>query len=215
MMKTKKKVKIKSSASRKRIAGKTKRKKNVAARTQRSITKIKSRRAVSSNSIAKSGKKVKSSSVRRGKTKFKVEEKRRFKERLLAIRINIKNQINSLATNNLKRSQYESEVEFRSQEQGTDNYNRDFALTRVSLVQNILFEINEALSRLKLGTFGICEDCGATIEKARLVTLPYSRLCVHCQSQAEKNGQKIHPFAESDIFPLPDTSDFSLGTDDE
>ena len=214
-MRTKKKVGIKSKASLKKITGKTKGKRKVATRALISAAKAKSRRVVSSGSIAKSGKKIKGSSVRRGKTKFTVAEKRRFKEHLLAIRKNIKNQINSLATDNLKRSQYESEVEFRSQEQGTDNYNRDFALSRVSLVQNILFEINEALNRLKLGTFGICEDCGATIERARLVALPYSRRCIHCQSQAEKSSQKIHPFAKSDIFPLPDTSDFSLGADEE
>lgn len=55
-----------------------------------------------------------------------------------------------LATDNLSRSDKDNDVSYRSEEQGTDNFDRDFALNRVSLDQDIIFEIDEALNRLAL-----------------------------------------------------------------
>jgi DnaK suppressor protein len=32
------------------------------------------------------------------------------------------------------------------------------------------------------GTYGVCENCGKLIVKARLDALPYARLCIDCKS---------------------------------
>ncbi len=45
--------------------------------------------------------------------------------------------------------------------------------------------IDEALSRLDEGTYGICADCGVDISEKRLVAVPFAKLCVECQSQQE------------------------------
>ncbi len=44
----------------------------------------------------------------------------------------------------------------------------------------LLVELNEALERIAAGTFGICENCGAPIERERLDLVPWTRLCERC-----------------------------------
>jgi DnaK suppressor protein len=50
-----------------------------------------------------------------------------------------------------------------------------------------LLRINAALSRLENGTYGICRQCGATIDHERLLAMPEAILCISCKSQSEKN----------------------------
>lgn len=46
-------------------------------------------------------------------------------------------------------------------------------------------EIEAALERIAKGTYGACERCGKPIDQRRLAALPYARLCVRCQTEAE------------------------------
>jgi RNA polymerase-binding transcription factor DksA len=46
---------------------------------------------------------------------------------------------------------------------GSDAYDRDFALSLLSQEQDALYEIDEALKRIDLGTYGICEMSGKAI----------------------------------------------------
>ncbi len=45
--------------------------------------------------------------------------------------------------------------------------------------------IDEALTRLTEGTYGICAECGIEISEKRLEAVPFAKLCVECQSQQE------------------------------
>jgi DnaK suppressor protein len=45
--------------------------------------------------------------------------------------------------------------------------------------------IDEALTRLHEGTYGICAECGVEISEKRLQAVPFAKLCVECQSRAE------------------------------
>ena len=53
-----------------------------------------------------------------------------------------------------------------------------------------LNQVEEALARLRQGTFGLCEgdsqSCQRKIPVVRLNALPYSRLCINCQRQMDK-----------------------------
>ena len=49
-----------------------------------------------------------------------------------------------------------------------------------------LLAINEALEKLREGTYGVCEECGVEIGAGRLKAMPLARLCVPCQSRLEK-----------------------------
>ena len=49
--------------------------------------------------------------------------------------------------------------------------------------------IENALERIGEGEYGICEDCEEEIAQARLEALPFSRLCVACQEEREKEAR--------------------------
>ncbi len=51
-------------------------------------------------------------------------------------------------------------------------------------------EIDNALLKMKEGTYGICDECGEPISKKRLKIIPYSNLCINCQSKAEEEERK-------------------------
>lgn len=56
-----------------------------------------------------------------------------------------------------------------------------------SLMQ-LLSHVDEALSRLQKGTFGICEECKESIEADRLLCDPLLRFCIDHLSQAEQRA---------------------------
>ncbi|MBI3610486.1 MAG: TraR/DksA C4-type zinc finger protein [Nitrospirae bacterium] len=45
--------------------------------------------------------------------------------------------------------------------------------------------INDALQRLKEGTYGVCEGCGDEIPEKRLTVMPFTPFCVACQEKRE------------------------------
>lgn len=73
---------------------------------------------------------------------------------------------------------------------GTDAFDRDFALSLVSSEQEALNEIEEALLRIKQGTYGTCEVTGKAISKERLTAVPFARYSVEGQIEFEKNNRR-------------------------
>ncbi len=71
---------------------------------------------------------------------------------------------------------------------GTDNFDRDFALSLLSSDQDALNEINEALKRIENGTYGVCELTGKPIPKTRLEAIPWTRFTKDAQEQMEREG---------------------------
>lgn len=54
-----------------------------------------------------------------------------------------------------------------------------------------LAHIEEALERMKEGTYGQCEICEGKIPLARLNALPYAKTCIGCQRASETGGAGI------------------------
>jgi len=50
-----------------------------------------------------------------------------------------------------------------------------------------LQSVEDALGRLRDGTYGVCMDCGTRIAGARLAVQPAARLCVPCQAAQERS----------------------------
>lgn len=53
--------------------------------------------------------------------------------------------------------------------------------------RNLLFlkKVEAAKSKIEDGSYGICEDCGATISQKRLLARPTASFCIHCQEAKE------------------------------
>jgi RNA polymerase-binding transcription factor DksA len=71
---------------------------------------------------------------------------------------------------------------------GTDNFNRDLALGMVSNRQETLYEIEQALRRIRDGSYGICEGTGKQIERERLSAIPWTRFSAEQEKRLEKEG---------------------------
>jgi RNA polymerase-binding transcription factor DksA len=73
---------------------------------------------------------------------------------------------------------------------GSDSYDPDFALSLLSQEQDALYEIDEALKRIELGTYGVCEMSGEAIMRQRLEALPFTRYTVKCQAKIERQKRE-------------------------
>ncbi|XZE52752.1 TraR/DksA family transcriptional regulator [Planctomycetaceae bacterium SH139] len=51
-----------------------------------------------------------------------------------------------------------------------------------------LEQIEEALNRLKSGSFGLCEECEKPIPLKRLQALPYATECIDCKRKSESQS---------------------------
>ena len=71
---------------------------------------------------------------------------------------------------------------------GTDNFDRDSALSLLSSDQDAVYEIEEALKRIENNSFGVCELTGKAIPKTRLNAVPWARYTVSAQAKLEKDG---------------------------
>jgi len=72
---------------------------------------------------------------------------------------------------------------------GTDQYDQDFALSMLSSDQDALCQIDEALNRIRDGTYGVCELTGEPIEPERLEAIPWTRFSLSAQKNLEEHGQ--------------------------
>lgn len=70
----------------------------------------------------------------------------------------------------------------------TDSFDRDFALSRASSEQEALYEIDEALDRIRDGSYGICELTGKPIDAARLEAIPWTRFSLEAEEILERDG---------------------------
>ena len=66
---------------------------------------------------------------------------------------------------------------------------RDYLLGMTSTEQDTLIEVNDAIQRIELGTYGICESTGDPIPAERLAAVPWARYTVEAQILLEKQNQ--------------------------
>jgi len=63
-----------------------------------------------------------------------------------------------------------------------------------------LQSIETALARIEEGTYGICENCESDIAPGRLDAMPFSRLCVSCQAEQEKEARSQRRFDDERAY---------------
>jgi DnaK suppressor protein len=117
---------------------------------------------------------------------------RKQKEKLLQLRDAMVDSMAGVAQDTLRSRAEGSEASAFGMHQadaGSDAYDRDFALSLLSQEQDALYEIDQALKRIELGTYGKCEMSGKPIPRARLEAIPFARFTVQCQSQLEKQNK--------------------------
>jgi RNA polymerase-binding transcription factor DksA len=92
-----------------------------------------------------------------------------------------------------------------------DTIERDRDSAVESSLRSIIEEIDQALGRLRAGTYGICVRCGHPINPHRLRAIPYATLCLSCRAADERAGglDRRVPFREWRVLET------TWGTDEE
>jgi DnaK suppressor protein len=119
-----------------------------------------------------------------GQPKIKAEWSKYYNN-LLDLRERLMNQMTGLAKESAEEM---SSYSLHMADSGTDNFDRDFALSLLSSDQDAIYEIEEALKRIERNTYGVCELTQKPIPKARLDAIPWTRFTVEAQAQLEREG---------------------------
>ncbi|MFA0843218.1 TraR/DksA family transcriptional regulator [Streptomyces rochei] len=69
---------------------------------------------------------------------------------------------------------------------GSKNITREHELALAANAREMLTQTERALERLDAGTYGLCENCGNPIGKARMQAFPRATLCVECKQKQER-----------------------------
>lgn len=134
--------------------------------------------AILGTPVAKGGKK-------NGEPRKVKAEWQKFYDRLLELRDQLLRQMDGLAKES---AQELPSYSLHMADSGTDNFDRDFALSLLSSDKDAVYEIEEALKRIERGSYGVCEITGKPIPKARLEAIPWTRFTVEAQAQLEREG---------------------------
>lgn len=76
-------------------------------------------------------------------------------------------------------------------DQAVAELDNNFLLRLRGREQKLLKKIEDAISRIDSGTYGICESCGEKISIKRLEARPVTTLCIDCKTRQEQE-EKIH-----------------------
>ena len=147
---------------------------------------------------------------------FSKEELAAFRTQLQQHLELVQDNLNALAGDNLKRSPQDATGDISSHsthmaDHGTDNFDRELALSLASSRQDSLYDIEDAIRRIDEGSYGACESCGGPIERPRLRALPFAKKCMTCQNAAERGRTKYRPFGGT--LPLQQLASEDTGGD--
>lgn len=71
-------------------------------------------------------------------------------------------------------------------DQAVAELDNNFVLRLRGREQKLLKKIDEAISRIDGGTYGVCESCGGPISIKRLEARPVTTLCIECKTRQEE-----------------------------
>ena len=69
---------------------------------------------------------------------------------------------------------------------GSKTFEREHEMSLANNTRDMLVQAERALARIDNRTYGICENCGNPIGKARLQVFPRATLCMTCKQREER-----------------------------
>lgn len=77
----------------------------------------------------------------------------------------------------------------KREEEATETLELEKRLVLEKRIREQLADVEHALNKFEEGTYGLCDDCGQSIDPARLEALPLASLCMNCKAQQAKNAK--------------------------
>jgi len=71
-------------------------------------------------------------------------------------------------------------------DRAASSYNKEFLFHQSNADRQLLQMVENALSRIREGSFGECISCGKEINAKRLEAVPWTRHCIECQEKLEQ-----------------------------
>ena len=71
-------------------------------------------------------------------------------------------------------------------DRAASSYTKEFLFHQSNNDRQLLQMVENALSRIREGSFGECISCGKEINAKRLEAVPWTRHCIECQEKAEQ-----------------------------
>lgn len=127
---------------------------------------------------------------KRAATKLKADELDEFRQLLLVKRAQLVGDFEQLSDEAHANRRTDSAGDLSSMpihmaDIGSDNWDQEFNLVLLQNERNLLREIDDALERIKDGTYGICIATGRPISKARLRAKPWAKYCIEYARKKE------------------------------
>lgn len=73
-------------------------------------------------------------------------------------------------------------------DKATNSYTKEFLFGLSDAERALLQAVDEALARLRDGTYGVCVSCGGAMQAKRLEAIPWARHCLSCQEELERQS---------------------------
>lgn len=120
-------------------------------------------------------------------------ELEKYRQQLLALGKSLKGNVSDLEQEAFRKTGGEeggnlSNTPLHMADLASDNFEHEVAISLLETEEQRLEEIAAALKRVDDGTFGVCEECHREISKERLQAVPYTRLCIDCANEAQKQA---------------------------
>ncbi|HTR03792.1 MAG TPA: TraR/DksA family transcriptional regulator [Thermoanaerobaculia bacterium] len=71
-------------------------------------------------------------------------------------------------------------------DKAVSSYTREFLYSLTDGERSTLLQIDDALGRVDVGTYGLCLNCGQLMTEKRLNAVPWAPYCLDCQELSEK-----------------------------
>jgi DnaK suppressor protein len=76
-------------------------------------------------------------------------------------------------------------------DQASADIDRGLTLQMKNREHEVLAQIDAALRRIELGSFGICDQCSGEIGEARMAAHPETILCIECKAELESEQRRV------------------------
>ena len=133
-----------------------------------------------------------------------------FYNDLMSLRASLKGALGERSSETIGASARESsgELSLNSSDAGTETFDRDVALSMVASEQEALEEVEDAIDRIFVGTYGICQETKKPIKKTRLKVVPFTRFSLEgkLNMSSEAPRSRIPDPERLPLLPIHDGS---------
>ena len=71
-------------------------------------------------------------------------------------------------------------------DKAANSYTKEFLFHQSNNDRQLLQLVEEALGRIREGSYGECVNCGHELNAKRLEAVPWTRYCINCQEKVEQ-----------------------------